>query len=211
MIFHTNRKKVNPLQLIIDDTILERVHKFNFLGLTLNEHLNWNTPFNKISNKVSKSMRILNKLKHFLPLNIKILIYYSLILSHLNFGILAWGYQCAWITKLQKKVIRIISLAINNAHTELIFKELKLLKVEDILRLQELKFYYKFKNNKLPHYLKALPIHFNTDIHHHETRTQNNIHPMKTKHECAKKCISCNLPKIINKTPSYNFRKNSYT
>ncbi len=150
MIFHTNRKKVHPLQLIINVTILERVHELNFLGLTLNEHLIWNTHINKISNKVSKSMGFLNKLKHFLPLKNKILIYNSLILLHLNFGILAWGYQCNRITKSQKTVIKIISLAKYNAHTEPLFKQLKLEKVEDILRLQELKFYYKFKNNKLP-------------------------------------------------------------
>ncbi len=35
-----------------------------------------------------------------------------------------------------------------NAHTEPIFKKLKLLKNEDILKLQELKLYYKNKNNK---------------------------------------------------------------
>ncbi len=115
-------------------------------------------------------MGILNELKHFLPLKIKILIYNSLILSNLNFGILACGYKCDRITRLQKKVIRIISLAKYNAHRERIFKELKLLKVEYIQRIQELKFYYKFKNNKLPHYLKPLPIHFNTDINHHETQ-----------------------------------------
>ncbi len=50
MIFHTNRKKVNPLQLIIDDIIFERVYEFIFLGLTLNEHFNGNTHINKISN-----------------------------------------------------------------------------------------------------------------------------------------------------------------
>ncbi len=105
-------------------------------------------------------------------------------------------------------MIRIISLVKYNAHIEPIFKELKLFKVEDILRLQELTFYYKFKNNKLPHYLKALPIYFNTDIHHHETRTQHNIHPVKTKHEYAKKkCIHCNLPKIINNTPAIILEK----
>ncbi len=65
MIFHTIRKQVHPLQLIIDDTILERVHEFDFLELTLNEHLNWNTHINKISNKVSKSMGILIKTETF--------------------------------------------------------------------------------------------------------------------------------------------------
>ncbi len=39
------------------------------------------------------------------------------------------------------------------AHIGQIFKSLKLLKVKDILKLHELKFYYKYKNNKLPWYL----------------------------------------------------------
>ncbi len=151
MIFHTSRKEVYSLQLEIADVKIERVQDFNFIGLTLNENLNWKSHINDISNTISKSMGILNKLKHFLPLNIKILLYNSLILSHLNFGILAWGYKCEKLTKLHKRVIWIIYLSKYNAHTEPIFKELKLLKLNDILKLQELKFYYKFKNIKLSH------------------------------------------------------------
>ncbi len=63
----------------------------------------------------------------------------------------------------RKKVIRIINIRKYNAHTEPLFKELKLLKVTDILRLHELKFYYKYKNNKLPHYLQNLPLECNTN------------------------------------------------
>ncbi len=44
---------------------------------------------------------------------------------------------------------------------------MKLLKISDILKLQQLKFYYKYKNNKLPHYLQALPFHPNTRAHDH--------------------------------------------
>ena len=141
MIFHKPKKKIPPLQLQIDDTIIERVQEFNFLGLILNENLNWKSHTDSIANKVSKCVGILNKLKYFLPLNIKILIYSSLVLSHLNFGILAWGYQCDRVIKLQKKAVRILSLSKYNAHTEPIFESLKLLKVKDILKLQELKFY----------------------------------------------------------------------
>ncbi len=112
MIFHTHRKKVKPLYLMIDETIIERVAEFNILGLTLDENLNWKSHINKISNTISKSMGILNKLKHFIPIKNKILIYNSLVLSHLNFEILAWGFRCARLSKLQKKIIRIQS------HTE---------------------------------------------------------------------------------------------
>ncbi len=103
MIFHTAKKKVNKLHLTINNTIIERVTQFDFLGLTLNENLTWKDHINKISNKISQSLGILNKPKHILPINAKTLIYSSLILSHLTFGILAWGYTCERITKLQQK------------------------------------------------------------------------------------------------------------
>ncbi len=79
-------------------------------------------------------MGILNTLKHFLPLNAKVLIYNSLILSHLKFCILTWGHHCDRIVKLQKTIVRILNLSKYNAYTEPIFKILKLLKVNDILK-----------------------------------------------------------------------------
>jgi hypothetical protein len=201
MIFHTPQKRINSLQLKIENISVERVHEFNFLGLMINENLNWKSHINKISNKISRSIGILNKLKYFLPFNAKFFIYNSLILSHLNFGILAWGYQCDRIVKLQKRAIRILSLSKYNAHTEPIFKALKLLKINDILKLQILKFYYKFKNNKLPYYLQNLPFINNTAIHTHATRTQHNIHEIKPNHEFARKGIRYQLPKVVNGSP----------
>ncbi len=94
-------------------------------------------------------------------------------------------------------MIRIISLGKYNVHSEPIFKKLNLLTVKDILKLQELKFYYKFKNNKLPHNLKC-----NNDIHYHATHAQHNIYLNRTKHEYAKKCLCYDVPKVINYTPT---------
>ncbi len=39
-------------------------------------------------------MGILNKLNYFISMKTKVLIYNSLIVSHLNLCILAWDYQC---------------------------------------------------------------------------------------------------------------------
>ncbi len=71
-----------------------------------------------------------------------------MIVSHIKYCILAYGYEHNRISKLQKRVVRIIKFS----NTESIFKALKLLKIEDILKLNELKFYYKYENNKLPKY-----------------------------------------------------------
>ncbi len=103
MIFHMPQTNVKPLQLLIENTTVEKAQESNFLGLTLNEHMNRKSHINNLSNKISSNICILNKLKYFLPLETKPLIYNSSILSHLNFAILAWGYQCERITKLEKK------------------------------------------------------------------------------------------------------------
>ncbi len=68
MIFHTVQRKVTPLHLTINNTTIERVTQFDFLGLTVNENLTWKDHMNKIANKISRSLGILNKLKHTLPI-----------------------------------------------------------------------------------------------------------------------------------------------
>ncbi len=57
-----------------------------------------------------------------------------------------------------------------------LFKIIKLLKVNDILKLQELKFYYKYKNTKLTHHLQSPSFHPNTGTHDHDTRIKHKIH-----------------------------------
>ncbi len=70
------------------------------------------------------------------------------------------GFKYDKVFKLQKRIIRILSLSKYNANAEPIFKMLKLLK---IFKLQELKFYYEHNKNKLPHYLQSLPFNPNTE------------------------------------------------
>ncbi len=81
-------------------------------------------------------------------------------------------------------------------------KKMKLLKINDILKLQQLKFYYKYKNNKLPHYLQALPFHPNTRTHDHNTCIKHNIHHPIAKHIFAKNCVHFGIPRIVNDCPN---------
>ena len=202
MIFHQPQKKIRDLLILINDTEIERVSDFDFLGLSINESLNWKSHTDKIANKISRSIGILNRMKNILPLQPKIIIYNSLILSYLNFGILSWGYKCERIIKLQKKSVRILSCSKYNAHTEPLFKQLKLLKIQDILKLQELKTYYKFKHSNLPNYQQNMPFHNNVETHNYNTRQRNDIHNPLAKHEYAKRCLRFNLPHIVNSTPA---------
>ena len=74
-------------------------------------NLNWKKHITKVSNACSQKIGILNKLKHVLSLEIKTILYNSLILPHINYCITAWGFQPGRILKLQKKTVRIITLS----------------------------------------------------------------------------------------------------
>ena len=120
-------KRIQALILKIDGVYIEIVDEFNFLGLTLDTNLNWSKHTEKISNKCSKTIGVLNRLKYVLPLDIKVLLYNTLISSHINYCIMIWEYQRNRVSRIQKKVMRIITLNTYNSHTEPLFKNLKLL------------------------------------------------------------------------------------
>ena len=73
--------------------IIEKVDEFISLGLTMDTNLNWNKHSEKICNKCTKMTGILNRLKYVLHLGIKIMLYNTLILPHINYCIMAWEYK----------------------------------------------------------------------------------------------------------------------
>ena len=132
MIFHNYQQQITVPNISIDNVAIECVPNFNFLGIHFIEHLSWKPHITHISNLITKTIGVLNRLENILPTSIKLMIYNSLILSRINYGILAWGYKSGRIFKLQKNAVRLITLAKLNAHSEPIFKSLNLLKVQDI-------------------------------------------------------------------------------
>ena len=98
-----------------------------------------------------------------------------------------------------------------NSHTESLFKTLQILKIDDQLKRQELKFFYKYRHDNVPVYLLNWNNIHNYNIHSHYTRKATNIHTSMTIHEFAKKCLKYNLPHIINDTPELVLKQNCYS
>ena len=203
IVFHKPQKRFESPQLQINGTDIERVKDFNYLGILMNEHLSWKNHVTLIANKISRSIGILNKLKRFLPQVTLCLLYSSLVLSHLNYGILAWGYQTERLFKLQKKAVRLISLGKFNSHTDPFFKKLHLLKIKDIHKLQELKFYYKLKNNQLPSYFYTMSSNASSNIHPYPTRHKHKLLLPKANHEFSKKCVRYSVIHTALESPNY--------
>ena len=105
-----------------------------------------------VTNKLSKVTGILNRLKHVYPQQVLLLIYNSIFISHINYGLLLWGTQLTEVFHLQKKAVRIITCSQYLSHSEPLFKLLDLLKVQDLYKLKVLKFYYNLSYKLLPSY-----------------------------------------------------------
>ena len=67
MVYSMPQKKVVIPRLKLADNEIESVGQFNFLGITLDNHLNWNAHINKILKYIYSKTGILNKIKLFLP------------------------------------------------------------------------------------------------------------------------------------------------
>ena len=150
----------NTFDIKINNVSLERIGNnckntyFKFVGVRLDEFLNWNQHIKHISLKISSANFVLNQAKKFLPLNIRMLIYNSLVKSHLEYGILAWGNakskEINKISMIQKRIIRTLSNSKYNAHTDPIHSSLRILKFKDILQYNSITFMYKYTNSLLP-------------------------------------------------------------
>ena len=75
------------------------------------------------------------------------------------------------------------------------------MKIHDIYQLQQLKFYYKYKNKSLPKYFDTFDLRLNQDMHAHFTRGCQNLRTVTVKHTFSQKCLRYKLPQTINATP----------
>jgi hypothetical protein len=155
--FHTPQRKITPPDLYINSHKIQNVDHTNFLGIIIDKHLSFKPHINKVNTKISQITGILNRLKHQFPQHILLTIYQSLIIPHITYGALTWSksHHIHTLIKQQKKAIRTITKSKYNAHTEPLFKQTNLLKIEDLRKLLELKFYYKWKSGVLPNYFST--------------------------------------------------------
>ena len=202
MIFHHRQKKVSTkdIKLLINSKKIECVEEFNFLGIILDQNLNWKSHVHKVSGKIAGVAGTLSRLKKFLPCNILKTVYNALIQPHLNLGVLLWGKNIGRVYKLQKWAVRAITSSKYNSHTSPLFKKLKLLRIHELYKINMIKFFFKYKKGLLPAYFNGMFEESFLD-HEHNTRHKNDPVPNIWKSVAAKNSIRIALPAAIKQFP----------
>ena len=84
-------KKNQECNVFINGFKIEEVTYTKFLGVLIDNKLNWQMQIQNVQRKVSKSVSILYRVKYLLDTNALLMIYNSLILPYLNYCVEVWG------------------------------------------------------------------------------------------------------------------------
>ena len=170
------RKDICIGSVKIGNDLINQVSSTKFLGLVIDENLNFGNHVNSLCSKLSRNVGILFKLKDYFPSQTLKMLYNSLILPYLTYCIEAWyaapRYLSHRVHVLQKKSIRAIYDLDYNDHTNNYFKCNSILKLEDLYNVRACSLVFKcihLNENSISN----LACH--SDFHSYNTRNANKL------------------------------------
>ncbi len=162
----------------------------------MNSHLSWNSHIQYISNKISKGIGILLRARQSLYIESLLTLYNSLIKPYFTYCITSWGNTTKGnmnkLYILQKKILRILTKSEFYAHTEPLYKKLKIMNICDLHQYFMGIFVYKSLNCLYPKPWNNL---FKRNLN---VRLSNNLRPAYYKHKTCQFSVKYMGPKIWN-------------
>jgi len=186
--FITDRRALleNAPVIRIGNEVVKEVEHTKFLGVYLDNRLNFAIHTDALCKKLSRSIGVLNRLTDLAPPRVKLSIYNSLIFSHLIYGIVAWGGSSVSnvqrIDKLLKRAGKIVRFTgagrpqfdVNLFTTRSAYEYFVSIKMFRVVRLGEHEHFLVLFNNLLPE-------------HEHLTRFNSGL-LYNTPQYCKSKC-----------------------
>jgi hypothetical protein len=138
-IIFKNRKKScfeSNFHIAIENNILERVSVTKFLGVFVDEDLNWKYHTSQIALKISKNIGVINRIKYLLTHDVLLSLYYTMIHPYLLYCNIIWVRDSQLAlhrpSVLQKRAVRLIACSSYRAPSSPLFKQFGVLKLYDI-------------------------------------------------------------------------------
>ena len=129
------------------------VDSAKYLGVVIDNELNFKQYIKIMEGKVARSVGILPKLKHFFPQNIMLQLYYALVHPFLSYGIIIWGATYPTyirLKSLQNRAIRAVARCHYRDQEKLFYNQFRILQIDDLLKYEIAKFVHCNITNKTP-------------------------------------------------------------
>jgi len=169
MVFTDRKVQDNITDLCIADISVQRVSEAKFLGVVIDENLNFKHHVSSVAKAVSRSIGIMNRISYLIPLRIRKILYYSMIFSRVIYGVVAWGGSGSCNASTMEKLLRRARRSV--ARSEVNVDEL----TSDLLTFKSIYEYFTaiklYKIVKMEHHQYFHQIFRDlTPSHNHDTR-----------------------------------------
>ena len=145
----------HKLHIPVGNSELNRIGTVKYLGVLIDEDMKFKSHISKISGIISRQIGILSRARYLLNKKLLMLLYSALILPYLTYCACIWGSNYSTTLRpviiAQKRAIRMIAGVPPRTHTSALFKDLKILKLDDLVHSQILNIMHDFLRGELPH------------------------------------------------------------
>ena len=149
--FHFGNTTKETVKIEINNTAVEETDSTKYLGVYIDNKLNWKKHISITKTKLSKATGMIAKTRHFVTDTVLLNLYYSFFLSHINYNLLNWSTaentNLDTIRKSVKAVIRLISFKNKYEHTDPLFKKLGILPFDLQVKHKQATFMWKLSRN----------------------------------------------------------------
>ena len=197
---HFNHGKLKPIeQLKFGNNYINYTDNIKFLGIIIDENLIWNKHCDYVHKKLASGLFALRFLKSLLPTYVLRTVYFSLIESHITYGISVWGNSYNYVLKpiiiQQKKAVRLLAKKPYNYPTGDLFINYKVLNVRKLYNLYTGKLMYRWITGQTPKALNNIFV-ANNNVHNYPTRNAEGPHLFVRRSNVLCKSFLIEAPKL---------------
>lgn len=179
----------------IENKTLRRAENVKYLGVYLDESLNFNAQMDSVFKKLASKTNFMKRISKKLTYNTKKIIYHGIIAP--NFQYCSTIYincnkeSIKAMQKLQNRAMRIILKCEFRTHTATMLESLNWLSINQKIVYNILLYIFKIKNNMTPQYL-ANKLKYTREVHNRQTRSRNELKLPNFKSDHGRKNIFYN-------------------
>ena len=195
MLFSKNKNlKLN--EITINDISIKMVTHTKFLGIWIDKNLTWHEHISRINQKIQRNLHLFRAGKNFLNIHSKCLLYFAQIQSHLNYELVLWGNMSSTtlLNKLQKAQNKCMNLITGRWVSQNCYKKLGILRIRELLELENCKFSFKLLHHELPIRIEELSNYdqFGRTLqknHKYKTHNRHLLNKALAKNKSYENCI----------------------
>lgn len=209
----TNLTNINDISVKINGIELEIVDKIKYLGVIIDNQLNFKPNSEYVCKKLGRKVGVLARLRNDLNFKQKMLIYKTIVEPHLTYcSTILFQAQTGDIDALQllqNKCMRSILRENRYASIDTMLNTLEIMNVRQIIIYNTLIFIYKIVKGETPSYLTNKITYKRDNPRKNTLRNRNQIEKTNAKTMASRKSIFYRGIELFNNLPEYLKNKTS--